>query len=198
MDPRTNWPAYFEAARGFDVRPTTRFALDKFFAKNKTNLAIDLGCGNGTDTLAILEAGFRVLAIDASSEALTELKDKCPPQLSAHLTLEQQTLEAINLPPCIFLNASFVLPFCAPEAFPALWAAIVEALQSGGHFAGQFFGPTDSWGPLGYVLTHTKEEVEALLAPFDIELLREDIRNGTDAVGTPKHWHVWHVVACKK
>ncbi len=39
-------------------------------------LAIDLGCGNGIQTIALAKIGFKVLAIDFSQELINELKEK--------------------------------------------------------------------------------------------------------------------------
>jgi hypothetical protein len=47
------------------------------------------------------------------------------------------------------------------------------------------------------LLTWSRAEVEALLAPFDVELLDEHDHDG-HAFKKPKHWHVFHVVARKR
>ena len=44
---------------------------------------------------------------------------------------------------------------------------------------------------------NTRAEVEALLADFEIEELREQDEPG-EAVSGPKHWHVFHVIARKR
>ena len=42
-----------------------------------------------------------------------------------------------------------------------------------------------------------REYVEALLSPFEVEHLEEVNRPGKDAMGNPKHWHLYHIVARK-
>jgi hypothetical protein len=37
--------------------------------------------------------------------------------------------------------------------------------------------------------------VDRLLAPLTVEFLEEAEKDGTDALGDPKHWHVFHIVA---
>jgi hypothetical protein len=40
--------------------------------------------------------------------------------------------------------------------------------------------------------------VERLLAPFAVEHFGEDEHEGTTANGTPKHWHLFHIIARKE
>jgi tellurite methyltransferase len=40
--------------------------------------------------------------------------------------------------------------------------------------------------------------VEALLEPFEAEFFDEVERQGKTALGEPKYWHVFHIVARKK
>jgi hypothetical protein len=43
----------------------------------------------------------------------------------------------------------------------------------------------------------TRQELDVLLRGFDVQLLREQDEKGS-AVGGPKHWHVFHVVATRR
>ena len=74
-------------------------------------------------------------------------------------------------------------------------AAIRGALGEGGVFAGQFFGPEDSWATIPGRSHHTRERVEELLAGLRVHQFVESKKPGVDAEGNPKHWHVFHVVA---
>lgn len=44
---------------------------------------------------------------------------------------------------------------------------------------------------------HARAEVESLLEGFEVERLDEVEEDGETAVGTPKHWHLFDVVARK-
>lgn len=72
------------------------------------------------------------------------------------------------------VNASFALPFCAPEMFDDLWQRLCESLAEDGWFSGHFFGPNDDWASRGLTIHR---------------------RDGKTAVGTLKHWHLFEVVA---
>ncbi|MDO8550913.1 MAG: hypothetical protein Q7S39_12285 [Ignavibacteria bacterium] len=45
---------------------------------------------------------------------------------------------------------------------------------------------------------HTKQQVENLLSDMEIIELTEEDKDGRTANGTPKHWHVFHVIARKR
>jgi trans-aconitate methyltransferase len=218
-----DWTAYFDAVAGLPARETLIAALERFESEQSrereqpasTNgrgigpvadargsdgpFAIDLGCGDGRDTLELLRRGWRVLAIDNSREALSRLATRVtdPRSLQARLT----PFESTPLPGCDLVNASFSIPHCSPADFPSMWARIVGAIRPGGRFAGQLFGIRDEWAtkPDGVTRTyHSREQVEAMLAPFEVELLDEVQRPGKNALGQPKYWHVFHIVARKR
>jgi tellurite methyltransferase len=106
--------------------------------------AVDLGCGDGTETFTLLQAGWHVLAIDQQSEAITLVQSKVPPELQPRLQARVTTFEELRLPLADFVYAGFSLPFCRPQHFPTLWTTIVAALYPGGVFASQLFGKHDS------------------------------------------------------
>jgi hypothetical protein len=95
------------------------------------------------------------------------------------------------------VNASFSLPFCPPEHFPSLWEKIVASLASGGRFCGQLFGDRDSWAIYTSMNHHTREQVEVLLQPFEVEVFEEEDHPGKTALGEDKHWHLFQIVARK-
>jgi membrane dipeptidase len=183
------WGRYFAAA-GDEPRATLLDAVVRF---QSPGLALDLGCGAGRDTAELLRRGWRVVAIDREQEALDRLHDLVGPD-SAQLETQLERFEDADWPRCDLVNASFALPFCPPELFPALWRRIVESLHPGGRFCGQLFGERDDWAGSG-VVVHTRAELDELLAPFAVERLDVFDDEGTTVVGTRKHWHLYHVVA---
>jgi tellurite methyltransferase len=186
------WSRYFRRA-GFDPRPTLLDAVGRF---PEPGLAVDLGAGTGRDALELLRRGWRVIAIDREAEAIARLAGLAGADAD-RLETRLGRFEEIQWPECDLLNASFALPFAAREAFPELWRRIVDSIRPGGRFAGQLFGVHDDWARTG-LLVYSREQVEELLAGFELERFEELDQEGRTTVGRTKHWHVFHVVARKK
>ncbi|MEO0406707.1 MAG: class I SAM-dependent methyltransferase [Cyanobacteria bacterium P01_A01_bin.135] len=201
---RRRWTAYYQAVQGRPPRPTLLTALNNVEieqSKNHSRLgtAVDLGCGDGRDTVELLRRSWqRVLAVDGEAEAIARLRRRQDIDRT-YLDARVQAFEDLVLPPNVDLvNASFSLPFCPPAHFPKLWNEIVEVLNPGGRFCGHLFGDRDSWATYADVTIHTRQQIDALLQPFDVELLDEEEHDGTTALGDRKHWHLYNIVARKR
>jgi tellurite methyltransferase len=196
-----DWVAYYEAVAGRPPRDTLLTALTNFestASPDRFRFAIDLGCGDGRDTVELLRRGWQVLAIDGEEEAIARLRGR-PDINPARLQTQTQRFETLTLPSDLdLINASFCLPFCPPDEFPRLWQTIVQSLQVGGRFCGQLFGDRDSWATYSNMTHFTGEQLQTLLQPFEIEWLQEEDHPGTTAIGEDKHWHIFHIVARKK
>lgn len=196
-----NWSAYYNAVVGRPPRETLLAALARFEAEQlaaSSRFAVDLGCGEGRDTVELLRRGWRVLGIDGEHEAIARLRSHPDIDLAV---LETQVVrfEEVILPESVDLvNSSFALPFCPPAHFPSLWEKIVACLRPGGRFCGQLFGDRDSWAIYPSMSHHTREQVEVLLQPFEVEVLDEEEHPGKTAIGEEKYWHLFNIVACKR
>lgn len=198
---RGGWSDFYDAVANRPPHDTLLKALAKFDMGAPTaQHAVDLGCGSGVDTREMLRRGWTVLAIDREAEGIARLSMSIPEDQKYRLETRVVAFEKINdLPECDFVNASFSLPFCAPAHFESLWQCVVCAMRPRGRFAGTLFGAHDSWAETERMMTfNTREQVDALLAPFIVEDLLEVERDGTTATGETKHWHVFHIVARKR
>lgn len=157
--------------------------------------AIDLGCGPGNETQAMLEAGWRVLAIDSHPNAIVRVQSVAGTEYRPQLEVRLASFEQIDLPEADLIWAGYSLPFCKPESFDRLWGKISGSLRPGGRFAGQLFGIHDSWASQPEMNFHSAKQVDQLLAEhFAIEHLEEREEDGGSGSG-PKHWHVFDIVA---
>jgi tellurite methyltransferase len=203
--PPSDWPLYFKNMAGKPPRETLLFALDRFDAEGLVEdrkFAVDLGCGEGRDTLELLRRGWRVLATDQEAGAFEHLRPRVPEEAKARLETRVESFREVRVPAAMLVNASFSLPFCEAEVFPELWARIVAALPVGGRFSGQFFGDRDEWagyrGPGVRTVHHTRSEVERMLDGFVLEFFKEEDKAGKDPYGNAKWWHVFHVVGRRR
>jgi tellurite methyltransferase len=155
--------------------------------------ALDLGCGGGRDTGHLLRAGFHVTAVDASPWALPALR-RLPHQ--RRLQFVQSAIEDFVPEKYDLVNAQFVLPFIPADRFRACVSGLIAALRPGAVFAATFFGINDQWNVPGTPLTFiNRAELDGLLAGLSVMELTEEDADGKTAEGTPKHWHVYHVIA---
>ncbi|WP_017298831.1 class I SAM-dependent methyltransferase [Nodosilinea nodulosa] len=199
------WSDYYRAVEGRPPRETLLNALDRFEAESSQEKgplairnAVDLGCGDGRDTVELLRRNWRVLVIDGEPEAIARLRQRQDIN-RRYLETRVQAFENIVLPPDVdLINASFSLPFCLPNHFADLWEEITVALKPGGRFCGHLFGDRDSWAAYTDVTHHTRQQVEALLHPFEVELLDEEEHPGRTALGEEKHWHLFNIVARRR
>lgn len=198
-----SWGKHYRHFKGRNTPPAAtlskaleHFAKEKYSVKDSH--AIDLGCGNGIDTMSMLELGWQVLAIDQQEEALRQLCRDIPFHLKSSLATLCRSFEDLSeLPESALVNATFSLPFCKPEKFNCLWQLIVNCLQPEGRFSGHFFGVEDSWNNNSDMTFHEPCDVRELFSGFTTEAFQEVNKIGKTVSGKDKHWHVFHVVARK-
>jgi len=180
------WQRYYGAA-GDAPRETLVDAVERHEAEGRApGIAVDLGCGAGRDTLELLRRGWEVHAVDSEARAI-ELLTAHPDAVSAG--------ERLTTSVSTFADAAW------PEAdlivFAGVWERIAKSLRPGAHFSGHLFGVRDEWAPAPDMTFHTREEVEELLAPFEVESFEEVERDGPGALVAMKHWHGFFLVLRK-
>lgn len=184
---------FLDATRGAPEHPTLRKALHLW--TQPPGRALDLGCGAGRDSLALLRAGWKVTALDRDPRSLAALREQAPAHQDQMLTtLCREFEDSTALPTADFINASFALPFCQPDEFSGVWQRIAAALRTDGLFSGHFFGPRDDWAGRGLVI-HSRDQLVELTAGWTVLELNEFEYDGKTAVGHAKHWHLFEVIA---
>lgn len=193
------WKAHYDKIKKEKHPPayTLSQTLNLISSKDKFK-AIDLGCGNGIDTFAMLEKGFDVLAIDKDSNAQLLLQKQISPKDMVRLNFQNSSFESLDeLPSADLVNASFSLPFCHPHQFEKLWLNIINCISPKGFFVGTFFGSKDSWSSNSDMTFHNLQTVKKLFEGFELLYFEETAKNGKTLSGKEKFWHVFHVVAKK-
>ncbi|WP_035877258.1 trans-aconitate 2-methyltransferase [Cryobacterium sp. MLB-32] len=189
-----DWTGYFDSQAGRRVRSLLVDTLARRGAA-PPGTALDLGCGEGTETRHLLRNGWRVFAYDADPASEARVRAGLDAEQLSRLTFTASRFEDLGaLPPAHLVYSSFALPFCSPEAFPGLWTSIRAALRPGAWFAGELFGPRDDWAHTPTMNFHDRVGVEGLVSGLEVASVVEDDRPG-QSFGGPKHWHVFHISA---
>jgi tellurite methyltransferase len=195
----TNWNKYYQAISGREASSLLMDAIFRYpFNIAVERIAIDLGCGEGTDSIALLNQGWKVLAIDAEKAGIDQLIAKVSEKENNNLECIISKFENVVLPTADMVHGRFSLPLCHPDHFDEFWEKIVRSIKSNGRFVGHFFGPNDSWASNNIHMTfHSIEQVKNLFTEFEIEYFVEKDEEGFSTNGQ-KHWHFFEVIARKK
>jgi methylase of polypeptide subunit release factors len=74
-------------------------------AGDRARIVVDLGCGDGCETLALLASGWTVVAIDGAPEAIVRLRASVPPDEAERLTTFVGRFHEVALPDADFIYA---------------------------------------------------------------------------------------------
>src|SRR6185436_12119294 len=91
------WENYYQKIKGRATRPLLLDAL-KHYPSGESLHAIDLGCGDGTESALLLERGWHVLAIDGESAAIGHLLRKIPAENRSRLETQVARFEDVTFP----------------------------------------------------------------------------------------------------
>lgn len=188
------WADYNAAQATRSVRPLCLDAM-ALAGPGDGRRAIDLGCGAGKETLALLNNGWRVHAVDSLPDTRERLLAILPAAMDGRLSVEVSAFEDISgLPKAELIFASYSLPFVHPEDFGRVWRMLLSSLQPCGVIAVNLFGERDSWADDPEWNFHVEAEARGL---FDgLEILKFEVfeDDGQSFRGL-KHWHIFDVIA---
>lgn len=158
---------YIVKNKSRSVRDLFLLAL-KHFKKNDCNLAIDFGCGLGTETAYLASRKpWRILAIDHDPELLKMAKLRMNSLGNSAVEFSQSTFESIKeIPNCDFFYCYHSLHFCQKYDYDRLWSMIIKSLNPGGILAISVFGETDFLVKKGQAVGITEEEIHRILTGF--------------------------------
>ena len=196
-DRLANWQVYYDHHKDRPASALLRSALPRVSTGELSGHAVDLGCGAGNDSRYLLEAGWRVLAIDREENAINRVATLCEGFPKGQLHTRVQAFESLApLPQSSLVFAGMALPFCHPEHFTALWANVLSALEPGAVFAGNLFGDRDSWSGRAFMNFHTEAQARALFEGLELQFFHVHEEDGPCMQGF-KHWHRFDFIAKK-
>jgi SAM-dependent methyltransferase len=190
-----DWAAYYRHTLGREPRPLFTKGMAAASAVATTpGRAVEIGFGDGTETLALLAFGWSVLAIDPTPEAAGVLRSRVPEADAGRLTIETASGELVDLPPFDLLYSGYALSFLQPAAFSQFWANLRDRLRPGGLIVLNIFGVRDTWAGDSSMTFLDSDAVRDLLDGFEVIAIDEEDQDGNSFTGA-KHWHVFDVIA---
>jgi len=112
-----DWAGYYESHTGRPVRDLLLRALSRLGRQPRDAVAVDLGCGDGTKSAALLRAGFRVFAVDSSVDAVRRTILAAGPE-AVRLTATVEGFATYAVPPADLVYAGFSLPVLPARGLP--------------------------------------------------------------------------------
>jgi trans-aconitate methyltransferase len=173
------------------VRSLCRDVLSRA-GRGEGRLALDLGCGAGIETTAMVSEGWRVHAIDSAPGTLERVSHIAG---DGDVTTAVADLAALTeLPPSDLIYAGYSLPYVPPSRFPAVWKVIRAALRPGGWIAVNLMGDHDEWAGKEDETSFSATEARALFDGWEmVDFAEEDGRR--PSYSGEKHWHFFDVIA---
>ena len=189
------WAAYYEATRGREPRPLFLKGMSAIAAAAKgPGHAIDIGFGDGTETLELLARGWSVTSVDPTPAAAEALYRNVPVDLVARLETITAPAQDAELAPFDLLYAGYALSYIEPSGFARFWSQARAQLRPGGFLVVNVFGDRDGWADAADMTFVDRAGVDRLLEGLDVVTVDEEDADGSSFVG-PKHWHVFDIVA---
>jgi SAM-dependent methyltransferase len=191
-----DWAAYYRYTEGREPRPLFVRGLEAMADSGVVpGTAVDVGSGDGTESMHLLQAGWRVIAIDSAPAAAEVLAPRVPVDARDRLVIRTAPADEVELPPFDLLYSAYVLSYLPPDAFARLWAHARASLRPGGFIVVNIFGDHHEWAGKEPDTTFlSRDEVDRLLEGLDVVALDELEEDGNSFIG-PTHWHVWDVIA---
>ena len=190
------WRQFYQKALGKPHLKRTEFAMK--LNESGLNVAIDCGCGTGSDISFLEQQGHQVYGFDVNSDSISICRDRFGQK--ALVEISQSAFEDYDYPKAGLVIANSSLFFAEPNQFDQTWQRIIDSIEIGGVFAGDFMGVDDSWA-YGYRTSTTpltKAKVQSLFDAFEVIRFHERDEQALTSLGKMKHWHTHSVVAIKR
>ena len=115
----------------------SKFFKLKYNEKINGNIAIDIGCGAGNDTIHLLNKGFKVTAIDKESQVQDILQARIKDNKNLEIIIDDFSNVQLHKADLMFANFSL---FFEKNNFNLLLENIIKNINKKGFFVGNFLG----------------------------------------------------------
>ena len=122
------WEPYYKHTKGLKPHENVIEFLEKDI---KPRQAIDLGCGAGRDTIALLKSGWRVLAIDREEKAKGHILEQVKKNDFSRFRFKQADFRHVELGKVDLIVSNLTLSFCPKSDFSTLWNKISNSIVDG-------------------------------------------------------------------
>ena len=157
--------------------------------KKKQGYALDLGCGAGVDSKYLAKNGFKVIAVDNSSDAIKQAKKTCK-----ELSVKVVKADIVNFkiePDKYSLIISWnTLPFLRKKEAKKVLESIKKGLKKEGLFIFSIFGENDDWKDKKQMSFWNLEEFKKKMKGVEFVELIEKQKKDSSATGQVKFWHL--------
>jgi tellurite methyltransferase len=159
------------------------------------NVALDFGCGAGSETRFLIKNGFSVTAVDGNNKAEQYVKNlpHADQVVFIHSNFETFQFDKYNL-----INSARSLSFIDKAKFDDVIKRLKLSLTPQGLFVGELYGVNDQWNKPNETMTFVdRSMVDSILGDLEVMNLEENEFDGQLANGKPKHWHTFTFLAKK-
>lgn len=167
------------------------------------NQALDIGFGEGRDTMFLLSKNVNVSALDINKHHCTQLASLQKQKKLKNLKIINDDIVNYNLQKWHYdlVNCQWIMFFIKEEKYEELIERIWNSLKPQGIFTGQFLGIKDEWNqlsPHNKLSFIKKAAFQKLFSHYFICYQSEELFYKTTKKNIPKKWHVHNVIAQKK
>lgn len=153
----------------------------------KPGKTLDLGCGNGRNSLYLAANGFDVTAWDKNASGINNIKTICQAEGLTNLQTAVVDLNALSFEgEYDFILSTVVLMFLEPQTIPGLIANMQRCTKSGGYnLIVAAMDTADFPCTVGFPFAFKENELRNYYAGWELEKYNEDVGelHRTDANG---------------
>lgn len=172
-----------------DTYGLTRTHSEVLHAASKISAgrALDLGCGNGRNSLYLAARGFDVTAWDRNPMSISNLRSIAQKEQLANLHIDEKDLNALSFDgEYDFILSTVVMMFLQPETIPGLIANMQRCTRPGGwNLIVAAMDTEDFPCTVGFPFAFKAGELRDYYAGWDFDRYNEDVGelHRTDADG---------------